>query len=91
MLKRCQYFVNWSNSGHTNTENISSCYSDAMVSLFKENGSEIKSQPISNAVEPLYFKGEENTVYEQVQNTVQNDTEIIMGHIESLVAVLNTT
>ena len=86
-----KYYVNWSNSGHTNTENISSCYSDAMVSLFKENGSEIKSQPIINDVEPLYFKGEENTVYEQVQNTVQNDTEIIMGHIESLVAVLNTT
>ncbi len=52
MLKHCQYYVNWVNSGHTNVANISACYSTLMLICAKDNGSEIKEHTVINAVEP---------------------------------------
>ena len=54
LLKRCQYYVNWANSGHTTVENVTSCYSDAMMLLFKENHTKIeqRNQMTINAVQP---------------------------------------
>ena len=52
MLKHCQYYVNWVNSGHTNVANISACYSTSMLICAKDNGSEIKEHTVINAVEP---------------------------------------
>ena len=59
LLKRGQYYVNWANSGHTSTENITACYSDAMELLFAGNQSEraeFRKQklPTINEIQSVY-------------------------------------
>ncbi len=51
MLKRCQYYVNWSSSDHFSAEDVTSCYSDAMMELRNDKSAETRTKTVINAVQ----------------------------------------
>lgn len=82
MLKRCQYYVNWANSDHFSSENISSCYSDALLELRKKSGlTEVETKTVINVVQ-------KEEVLEQDKDYGTDDEWI--GQVERVIGALNS-
>ena len=97
LLKRSQHYVNWANSGHTSTDNITACYSDALEAMFRDQNREnhaVIKKPIINEVQYV-----QPNVYNQRPNMsahsdnkgwiADDDVELNWSHLETMVGALN--
>ena len=90
--KRCQHYITWENSGHTDPENIRACYTETMDLLYKENKAETKKHLVVNEVNSdVTFAGTENDITTDIMPSwVSNDEEdITYEDITNVIGALN--